>query len=500
MSYFSPFHLIYAPSEKVDPSSFPSYQKIKQRVLARYELGNNEALEIEGKLINKGEAIDLIQILKNEEDCKFHFEIFSNPMLLAFMEKGKEDFLFAKNQAFTEEFKNRISEDFAAQFGEVLLRYIKGKQKIKKLVALSLSDYINDLDFSVSYQKTYSYLKSINIEIEDIREDEGSYEIRRKALICSQKFSPELKEQLNILPEYFEDVRESFATNLVNVSSYLNNTSKDYTLAFTYIKYVNGITCSDDLKKLIRSNYTIVEGNTKLTKTGSSWFSGNGSSRWGVVGVPLFVIFIFARIIVFSGGCNKHDYNDFTRNRLVVKNILQNIPETSLNSVDANIRATTLVYKSQELKEDSIPENGHLFLNDALVSETTKKIHIRNNSSYDGVLFLRTSENYKSSRTNIFIRKGDSITFDFPCNEFSKFMGYFGEGWNKEHCVFCNESYNLRVNQNVNEGKVIVVPAKSVEGGIFIRNPHMLPIFSPDTVKGGDELKFDITDLNLFVI
>ena len=62
--YFSPFHIVFYGQNEIDIEQPFSYKKIRQRVLAKYELVDNAPIEIKGKLINKVKQLNLFKYLK----------------------------------------------------------------------------------------------------------------------------------------------------------------------------------------------------------------------------------------------------------------------------------------------------------------------------------------------------------------------------------------------------------------------------------------------------
>ena len=125
--YFSPFHIVFYGQKKSDLNQSFSYKKVKQRVLAKYDLIDNQPLEIKGRIINKGEAIELIQELKDEQNLEFHKQVFKDQELLDFLEEQNDLFLRRKDVSFQEEFKTWISEYFAESFALILQSELKGK-------------------------------------------------------------------------------------------------------------------------------------------------------------------------------------------------------------------------------------------------------------------------------------------------------------------------------------------------------------------------------------
>ena len=56
--YFSPFHIVFYDQNKSDLDQSFSYKKVKQRVLAKYDLIDNQPLEIKGRIIIKEKQLN----------------------------------------------------------------------------------------------------------------------------------------------------------------------------------------------------------------------------------------------------------------------------------------------------------------------------------------------------------------------------------------------------------------------------------------------------------
>lgn len=297
MDYLSPFHLIYDDPATADLSVMPSFQKIKRKLLARYELVDNEAIQIQGSWINRGDALKLIEDLKDEAQMDFHQKVFSSPELLRFLEEGDLGILENPKAGFSDSFRNQLSPYFSKRFGVLFLKAFKEADTIVSFAKFPLEVYVNEEDIDVAYSKIYSTIKSVSVELEQLH-----LEVENKQLVKNGKGLKEslpiaFIKRINTLPEYFEDARELIADEVHSLACRVNDDAGKYGLALDVLKYGSKIKVGKIMKAEYQRVYKVLKGNSNGTESDSE-------DSWGSMGLFAVKAVVIILIIIFRmDGC-----------------------------------------------------------------------------------------------------------------------------------------------------------------------------------------------------
>ncbi len=206
MRYLCPYHLAEILGVVTQDLTALSYQKLKKRVLAQFELRQNEAVQLKDQMINKSDFLAVIEELKNDEKSSFHRLVYENKLLLDFLEFGDPDFLTGSKPIGDDQFKLWVGPYFANRFSELLVKALK-KRTIFSLFARPLTDHIDISYTDVAYKKGYSYLKNQVAEIahmaEMVNEDYLKTWQKREA-----DFDRQFWRSMNLLPDYFLELKD----------------------------------------------------------------------------------------------------------------------------------------------------------------------------------------------------------------------------------------------------------------------------------------------------
>lgn len=314
MEYLSPFHLIYDDPAQADLSAMPSFQKIKRKLLAKYELVDNEALQIKGVWLNRGDALKLIEDLKDESQMDFHQKVFSNPNLLDFLEEGSLAILESPDEGFTDEFRNKISPYFSKKFGELFIKAFKDAATILQFAKFPLEIYVNETDENVAYSKVYSSLKNISVELETMH-----YEVSKKDLVKNAKslekvLPTTLIKRINTLPVYFEDARELIAEEIHAMACRVNDDAQKYGLALDVLKFGSRIKVGDQVKEEYNRVYKILKGIGSLN-------DNSNVDGWGKVILYFIKAVIIILFLVFRmNSCNDREHRTIIHSPNILNN------------------------------------------------------------------------------------------------------------------------------------------------------------------------------------
>lgn len=301
MDYLSPFHLIYDDPATADLSVVPSFQKIKRKLLAKYELVDNEAIQIKGNWINRGDALKLIEDLKDEKQMAFHQTIFSKPDLLSFLEEGNEVLLKNPDTSLSDEFRNNLSPFFSRKFGVLFFKAFKEAESILAYAKFPLEIYVNEEDENFAFSKIYSAVKNKSIELEPLH-----FEVPNKQLVKNGKQIREFLpiafiKRINTLPQYFEDVREMIADEVHSMACRINDDAGKYGLALDVLKYGSKIKVGPEMKEEYNRVYRVLKGN-------DAGVDDSDSGSWGGVGLYIVKAVVILLIVIFrTNGCEDRD-------------------------------------------------------------------------------------------------------------------------------------------------------------------------------------------------
>lgn len=236
MKYISPFSLFEIKKEGDLTLDDIDYNKIRKRVLAKYELNDNSALEIKGHLVNKSEALNILEELKEGHSASFHVYVHNNNELKGFLENPSLDTLLAVrgfDSAAVEGRKRYLSKFFAVNFDELLSKAYKSKNRrvIRRLYVFKVDEFILNMDKDFCFGDTYTlFNKEIN-ELElayEAYESNSDNESTLNELLdkMMSKVTPVYIDVVNFLPDYFNLLKNRLAEVVYPASIALYNKGK----------------------------------------------------------------------------------------------------------------------------------------------------------------------------------------------------------------------------------------------------------------------------------
>ena len=215
-------------------SEASAFRRMRRRVLAEFELAEDDVVEIHGVEVHKSQAREALNELRNKRLRSHHLFIYRNPGLCRFLMTG--DLEYFENGGLSDGnwtgdagnigFLEFVVPSFAEQFSGQLRRAVKKKdvETIEMLFSAKLlvpAGYEDRL-----YGDTHNYLKSrweqlLRKATETLNAGLESPKKRRKMVekIC-QLVPPVI---LNVFPEYFAEVRNRIGKQMSVVAVQLYN-------------------------------------------------------------------------------------------------------------------------------------------------------------------------------------------------------------------------------------------------------------------------------------
>lgn len=288
--YLNPFELLN-PSNDLDLEHFnaKTIQRLKKVLLHEIDLEDGVVSWMPGVTIDKSKAIGVCEKLDDEEKRRFHWYVFQNKSLLAFLSKGShEHFLVDENESQLETiefliendgncFRDWLSEPFATQYDLVLSRAINKKNVVVLECLLDGRRWVSpsyaDRCFENSRRlvdRLLGNLREANKKADDIKPTVAS---------VTGLLNP-LLGILNLLPTYFRDYQDEAVSNVRGiaiscVNSHANNDIAKEILDLTNMflfKSANLIEKLDEDFKTVAENIRIERQNeVKLTSGSDKW-------------------------------------------------------------------------------------------------------------------------------------------------------------------------------------------------------------------------------------
>lgn len=269
MQYINPFHLLNIRSENLSDIDSSTIRRAKNKLIADIELSDNKTIEYKGFELTKSDCIRIIDELDNNDKKEFHFFVFKTSDLNLFLTKG--DLSFFKNYKAEsiyklDDFLDFISPYYAAQYSKALSNNYK-EQELKNIRhLLFVEPIVNKRDIEDCYKSTYSVIQNIKKEIIQTAkniENNQSKHIKNDFQDLPKELQKQINvELLNLLPSYFQSVRNQIAQSIRSLSTTINNSPFEvYKPAFEIISMAYNISTDGLVKQSITKGYFIIKGN-----------------------------------------------------------------------------------------------------------------------------------------------------------------------------------------------------------------------------------------------
>lgn len=269
MHYINPFDLLNIQSENLSDIDSSTIRRAKKNLLADIELSDNDTINHNGIELTKSDCIRAIDDLDHKDKNEFHYFIFKNPDLNSFLTNGNLRFFKTyKSESIYKlpEFLDFISPFFTFQYDKQLsLNYKKRNIDNVKLL-LSTKPITNEDSRELCFKGTYTTIKEIENEIialnKNITDKKSTFienNFNGLATLIAKKVEVEL---LNILPIYFQSLRNSLAQTIRNLARDINNDPyNNYKPAYEIIDIANNVSTDGLIKQTISKGYYIIKKN-----------------------------------------------------------------------------------------------------------------------------------------------------------------------------------------------------------------------------------------------
>lgn len=268
MLYVNPFDLLQITVQHLSDVDAATISRARRKLLAELELSDTNTILHAGVDLNRGDCLRAIDDLDYRDKREFHFFIYQHNHLKRFLTKGRLSF-FENYQAESiyklPEFLDFISHFFAEKYDNVLLENYKRSNRDAVANILSVKPITNKAYYEKCYKSTYAFVKDLDNWIKEIVKDIANNE----SLFISKKFAglDELIIEkvnvflLNLLPSYFQILRNQIALSIRNLATDINNDHSLYEPAFKLIDIANNISTDALTRQKITKGYFDIKKN-----------------------------------------------------------------------------------------------------------------------------------------------------------------------------------------------------------------------------------------------
>lgn len=269
MQYINPFDLLGITTENLSEVNSYSINKSKRKLIAEIELSDTNTIVHNGVELNKGDCIKIIDELDNKDFKEFHFFIYGNLTLKKFLTTGDIGFFenFQTESIYNlPEFLDFISPFFSQQYDRILFDNYKHANQKNLIKLLANKPIVSASYYEKCFKTTYSYIKEIDNEIKNIISE---ISIGKSSFINKQFVGLDLLivekvniELLNLLPSYFQSLRNQLAMSIRNLARDINNKPFEYfEPAFRIIEVAYNISIDALTKQTISKGYFVIKKN-----------------------------------------------------------------------------------------------------------------------------------------------------------------------------------------------------------------------------------------------
>lgn len=258
MPFISPLSLF--PALNSQEILAKSYAQLRKRLLAEFELNNNEPLVINGHYLGKSEALTLLEALKDEKVAQQYLEINQDIELLNLLQGINFDYLLQnKNQEVKIPFI--VQANFTEELNILIASFYKNEQiDHLKRALLFVSDLVIDLEFQNEINnKLYSLLKSDLIELNRIKGISYHSEKTTSLNLNTSLFSTVRAKCINAIGKNYAGLIAELCTVALRISIDIHKAKGDKRAPLKLCDYVLTLNPSNETYKIAIHNRRIIE-------------------------------------------------------------------------------------------------------------------------------------------------------------------------------------------------------------------------------------------------
>ncbi len=239
MSYLNPLSALGLRPDQLRQAPDKEWlKKEKKRLLAEFELNQDSVIELKGQTIDRTTVLKLFESLEQNDQWDWHLRVFQQPKLLAFLEESSLALFYSGDitllQAEPDGFRAFIAPHFAAAFNERLFHAFRQKDEEEIQIMVTHLLPIPSTHHAACFKDTYRHLHSKIVEIEAHTQqilDGATPKTEVQDWIDEMLISI-----LNLLPEYFQGIRDRYAVALEELAIAVHNIHQRASLGIIVIR------------------------------------------------------------------------------------------------------------------------------------------------------------------------------------------------------------------------------------------------------------------------
>ncbi|RON13056.1 tetratricopeptide repeat protein [Pseudomonas frederiksbergensis] len=240
--YLNPFELLNPPNNlDLDDFDSKAMQRLKKSLLQEIDLEDGIVSWIPGITIDKSKAIGVCEELNNERKRAFHWYVFQNKPLLAFLCKGAhEHFLVDELESHLDTiellnnedngFREWLSDIFASQFDRVLSKVIDSRNFIVLECLLDGRRWVASSRADICFENARRLVDRL---LDPLRKAKHNADSKKYSTSSIREIleTNALVVILNLLPAYFRDYQNDAVTQIRSIAISCSNSHGDSSLA-----------------------------------------------------------------------------------------------------------------------------------------------------------------------------------------------------------------------------------------------------------------------------
>lgn len=280
LRYVNPIALLNLSPNEIIGDDTLLIRKAKRVLLAEIELSDVKTIFHDGVELNVSDCLRVIDELDFKDKKDFHLFIFENKELHNFLSYGDLSFfrVFREESLYKQkQFLDFISPYFAFQYAGALSKNFREKNTTIIRSILSVRPIVSESFIDTCYRPTYNLLKELNDEVikitQSIKFDEQGYDGNDYSDLVRSITELINVELVNLLPSYFQSLRNQCAQLLRDLARDLNNEPyRKYKPAFEICEMAYAISTDGLVHQKIKKDYYVIKNNYDQVKLVNSNF------------------------------------------------------------------------------------------------------------------------------------------------------------------------------------------------------------------------------------
>ena len=277
-----------------------SFQDVRKRVLAEFDLNDNQPLEVGDKIIGKSEALRIIEVFRNPEELKQIVELNNSPDLVGFI-NGKDVQYVLEVANRTKAIPEAVQNEFAESYNR-LLGSLYAKKKFRTLgtvLQFPIRTLITKPQEVDVYDGLVRKIYTDVLELEAINEIENNYTKSTKIKEIIDGYTREKASIINFLPAEYRNLRLNMSGLLLNISVSIYNGTHQTVVPKKISKFILVLDMDPELKKVAKENMRVYSDSYSKSRNNNSTSSSSGGTGRAII----WVIIIAVKLIYLMSHC-----------------------------------------------------------------------------------------------------------------------------------------------------------------------------------------------------